>query len=145
MSASGLPGNRLEAMRAGIRMSASGVALGMRALAKTKGGPGAYTGCQRSGKPVSVRRCQSTVAPRTDCPAPGARFSMNSFELNKILGAVLGTCLILLALNIGAGALFYSPAPAKPGFMIAVAKTETGKPEAKEPEVPLPVLLAKAN
>ena len=70
---------------------------------------------------------------------------MNSFELNKILGAVLGTCLILLALNIGAGALFYSPAPAKPGFVIAVAKTETGKPEAKEPEVPLPVLLAKAN
>lgn len=70
---------------------------------------------------------------------------MNSFELNKILGAVLGTCLVLLALNIGAGALFASSPPAKPGFMIAVAKTETGKPAAKEPEVPLPVLLAKAN
>ena len=26
---------------------------------------------------------------------------MNSFELNKILGAILGTCLITLALNIG--------------------------------------------
>ena len=25
---------------------------------------------------------------------------MNSFELNKVLGAILGTCLILLALNI---------------------------------------------
>ena len=31
---------------------------------------------------------------------------MNSFELNKVLGAILGTCLILLALNIGAGAIF---------------------------------------
>jgi cytochrome c len=31
---------------------------------------------------------------------------MNSFELNKILGAILGTCLIMLALNIGAGAIF---------------------------------------
>ncbi len=30
---------------------------------------------------------------------------MNSFELNKILGAVLGTCLVLLSLNITAGAL----------------------------------------
>ncbi|HEY2754830.1 MAG TPA: cytochrome c family protein, partial [Pseudolabrys sp.] len=36
---------------------------------------------------------------------------MNSFELNKVLGAILATCLILLALNIGANALF---APAKP-------------------------------
>ncbi len=37
---------------------------------------------------------------------------MNSFELNKILGAILGTCLITLALNIGAGAIF---APGKAG------------------------------
>jgi len=31
---------------------------------------------------------------------------MDSFELNKILGAVLGTCLGVLALNIVAGAIF---------------------------------------
>ena len=31
---------------------------------------------------------------------------MNSFELNKVLGAILGTCLVLLALNIAAGAHF---------------------------------------
>ena len=53
---------------------------------------------------------------------------MNSFELNKVLGAVLGTCLILLALNIGAGALFAEHKPAKPGYMIAVkAEHEGGK------------------
>src|SRR3972149_6672601 len=34
----------------------------------------------------------------------GSGFPMNSFELNKVLGAILGTSLIVLALNIGAGA-----------------------------------------
>jgi len=43
---------------------------------------------------------------------------MNSFELNKILGAVLGTCLILLALNIGAGALFAPEKPANPLYAV---------------------------
>jgi cytochrome c len=73
---------------------------------------------------------------------------MNSFELNKILGAVLGTCLITLALNIGANALFAPQAPAKPGFQIAVAKPAAGAGEAgaaKEQIEPLPVRLAKAN
>jgi len=72
--------------------------------------------------------------------------SFNSFELNKVLGAVLGTCLIVLALNIGAGAVFSPQVPAKPGFAIAAATHEgAGTPAAKEPEVPVPVLLAKAN
>ena len=71
---------------------------------------------------------------------------MNSFELNKVLGAVLGTCLILLALNIGAGALFAEHKPAKPGYMIAVkTENEGGKPAAKAPEKPIGVLLASAN
>ncbi len=71
---------------------------------------------------------------------------MNSFELNKILGAVLGTCLILLALNIGAGAIFAPEKPAKPGYMISM-KTEAGgeKTAEKPKEVPLPVRLAKAS
>ncbi len=45
---------------------------------------------------------------------------MNSFELNKILGAVLGTCLITLALNIVAGAIFAPEKPARPGYEITV-------------------------
>src|SRR5437870_4044235 len=32
--------------------------------------------------------------------------AMDSFEMNKILGAILGTCLVLVALNITAGAVF---------------------------------------
>jgi cytochrome c len=72
---------------------------------------------------------------------------MNSFELNKILGAVLGTCLILLALNIGASALFTPVAPAKPGYAIATATKEGagGHAAPAEPQKPLPVLLASAN
>jgi cytochrome c len=70
---------------------------------------------------------------------------MNSFELNKVLGAILGTCLALLAINIGAHAIFEPEAPAKPGYKIVVAKADAGQPAAKEPEIPLPVLLAKAS
>jgi len=46
---------------------------------------------------------------------------MDSFELNKIIGAVLGTCLVLLITNFTASALFAPEAPKKPGFEI-VAK-----------------------
>jgi len=71
---------------------------------------------------------------------------MNSFELNKILGAVLATCLILLALNIGASALFAPQAPSKPGYHIAVQEKGTGGPAAPaEPEKPIAVLLASAS
>jgi cytochrome c len=71
---------------------------------------------------------------------------MDSFELNKILGAILGTCLGVLALNIAAGAIFAPVKPAKPGYDIAVSETRSGG-EAKpaEPEVPIEQLLAKAD
>jgi len=70
---------------------------------------------------------------------------MNSFELNKILGAILGTCLITLALNIGAGAIFAPEKPAKPGYMITVKTEAAGKQEAAPKEAPLPERLAKAS
>ncbi len=69
---------------------------------------------------------------------------MNSFELNKVLGAILGTCLITLALNIAAGSIFSAEKPAKPGYAIAV-KTEGAPKEAAPKEVPIAVRLAKAS
>lgn len=71
---------------------------------------------------------------------------MDSFELNKILGAVLGTCLVLLALNIGAGAIFSVEQPEKPGYAIAVPE-EAGqtKEAAEEKETPIAVRLAEAS
>jgi cytochrome c len=71
---------------------------------------------------------------------------MNSFELNKILGAILGTCLFLLALNIAAGALFAPHPPAKPGFEIAVQERPAGgAPAAAAQEEPIEKLLAAAS
>ena len=70
---------------------------------------------------------------------------MNSFELNKVLGAILGTCLITLALNIGASAIFAPEKPAKPGYTIAVKAGEGGETSAAEQAQPLPVLMATAS
>jgi cytochrome c len=72
---------------------------------------------------------------------------MDSFELNKILGAVLATCLVLLTLNITASAIFAPHKPAKPGYDIAVQEaTPAGKPGAPaEPEVPIAKLFAAAD
>ena len=71
---------------------------------------------------------------------------MNSFELNKVLGAILATCLSLLALNIGASAIFSPEKPAKPGYAIAVQEHGAGEAAAsKEPEKPIAVLLASAS
>lgn len=71
---------------------------------------------------------------------------MDSFELNKILGAVLGTCLVLLSLNITANAIFAPAVPAKPGYAIAVPETEKGGPAAPaEQEKPIAALLATAS
>jgi len=60
---------------------------------------------------------------------------MDSFELNKIIGAILGTCLILLVTSFTAGALFAPVMPEKPGFAIA-AKEESHGGEGKEAAVP---------
>ncbi|HEY7999832.1 MAG TPA: cytochrome c family protein [Pseudolabrys sp.] len=71
---------------------------------------------------------------------------MNSFELNKVLGAILGTCLITLALNITAGAIFSPEKPAKPGYAIAAKEKGSGESAApKAPEQPIENLLASAS
>lgn len=71
---------------------------------------------------------------------------MDGFELNKIMGAVLGTLLITLALNIIAGGIFAAHKPARPGFEIAVTEAPAAAPGKKAaPEVPIEQLLAKAD
>ena len=71
---------------------------------------------------------------------------MDSFELNKITGAILGTCLFLMAMSITAGAIFAPVKPAKPGFEIAVAETPAGEaPAAPAAPEPLEKLIANAS
>ena len=71
---------------------------------------------------------------------------MDSFEINKILGAFLFTCLCLLALNIGAEAVFHPVKPAKPGYEVAVTEKAGGGGAAKpEADQPIAQLLASAS
>ena len=72
---------------------------------------------------------------------------MDSFELNKILGAVLGTCLILLVTSFAASALFAPNKPEKPGFEIAVKEEAAGgeKAAAAAPPEPIEKLLQTAS
>ena len=72
---------------------------------------------------------------------------LDSFEVNKILGAVLGTFLAIHAVNLAAGAVFAPVEPAKPGYEIEVAKTPPQGPEegTKPAEQPIGQFLASAN
>jgi cytochrome c len=70
---------------------------------------------------------------------------MDSFEINKILGALLFTCLCLLSLNIAANAMFSPLKPAKPGFEVAVTEHAGTEAAAKEPDEPIEKLLASAT
>jgi cytochrome c len=72
---------------------------------------------------------------------------MDSFELNKILGAILGTCLILLVTSFTADAIFAPKMPAKPGFEIAVKEEASAGKEAAAaaPAEPIEKLLQTAS
>jgi cytochrome c len=73
---------------------------------------------------------------------------MDSFELNKVLGALLGTCMVLLAVHLATGAIFATPVPAKPGYVIEVKQEGTAKPSggaAAPAEQPIETLLVSAN
>jgi cytochrome c len=72
---------------------------------------------------------------------------MDSFELNKILGAVFGTCLVLLVTSFTAGAIFAPAMPQKPGFEIAVKEEAPagGKEAPAAPSEPIEKLLQTAS
>jgi cytochrome c len=73
---------------------------------------------------------------------------MDSFELNKIIGAILGTCLVLLVTSFTADAIFASKMPEKPGFDIVVKETAhggEGKEAAPAPSEPIEKLLQTAS
>ena len=69
---------------------------------------------------------------------------MDSDYVNKILMAVLSTCLALVAINIAAGAIFTPPPPAKPGYEIAVQEHGNDQKAAEAPQ-PIDVRLAESN
>ncbi len=72
---------------------------------------------------------------------------MDSFEFNKIAGAVLFTLLIVLALNTLADLLIFGEQPEKPGYAVEIADASAGggQSEAAAEAVPLAQLLAAAD
>jgi cytochrome c len=72
---------------------------------------------------------------------------MDSFEVNKIIGAILATCLVLLVTSFTAGAIFSPVMPEKPGFEIAAKEAPEGgaKEAAAAPSEPIEKLLQTAS
>jgi cytochrome c len=73
---------------------------------------------------------------------------MDSFELNKIIGAILGTLLFVMGVGFLAEAIYAPIGDRGPGYALAdaAAEGEHGAAAAEAaPEVPLGTLLASAN
>jgi cytochrome c len=65
---------------------------------------------------------------------------MDSFEWNKIAGAVLGTALFVMVVRIASEAIFTVPPPAKPGYVVegVVESASAATGPAAAAEEPLP-------
>jgi cytochrome c len=71
---------------------------------------------------------------------------MDSFEFNKLIGGLLGAVFIVFSISIASDAIFASPSPEKPGFIIEAAEEEPAEGGPAAPaEEPIAVLLASAN
>lgn len=72
---------------------------------------------------------------------------MDSFEVNKLIAAFLGTVFVVMTVGIVSDAMFAAPAPEKPGYHIEAAEPEEGGAgaEAAPAEEPIAVRLASAN
>ncbi|NGO52006.1 c-type cytochrome [Allomesorhizobium camelthorni] len=70
---------------------------------------------------------------------------MDSFEFNKLIGALLGAVFIVFSISIVSDTIFASPSPEKPGFIIEAAEEEPAEGPAAPVEEPIAVLLASAN
>lgn len=70
---------------------------------------------------------------------------MDSFEWNKIAGAVLFALLLSVGLSIFSGIMFETEAPESPGYVIAAATGEGSEAGAPAEAQPIAVLLATAD
>ena len=71
---------------------------------------------------------------------------MDSFELNKIAGALLGVLLFAMSVHLLSGVIFSPTKPAIPGYDLPVPQEEAAAGAAPQAAAePLPVLLAKAD
>ncbi len=70
---------------------------------------------------------------------------MDSFEFNKLIGALLGTVFIVFSISLVSDAIFAAPHPEKEGYIIEAAEPEAGAAEAAPAATPIADLLASAD
>jgi cytochrome c len=70
---------------------------------------------------------------------------MDSFEINKLLAAVLGTLFVVMSVGIMADAMFAASVPAQPGYLIEATEVEAGAGDEAEAEESIAALLVSAN
>ncbi len=70
---------------------------------------------------------------------------MDSFEINKMIGALLGVVFIVFSVSIISDSIFAAPVPEKEGFLIEAAEPAEGGAKEAVAEVPIAVLLASAD
>src|SRR5690606_38436657 len=73
------------------------------------------------------------------------RDQMDSFELNKIIGAVLGTLLFVMGVGFLAEATYHPIENRGPGYALPEPEVAEAGPVEEVPAVPLGVLLASAS
>ena len=98
-----------------------------------------------------LRRRGESTSFRARPTAQGVSTFMDSFEFNKIAGAVLGTALLVFGLNELSKIIYHAPKPEKQGFAVEVAEAASGTGEAADdtaaaaPAESLGTLLASAD
>ncbi|PZO79715.1 MAG: cytochrome c family protein [Mesorhizobium amorphae] len=70
---------------------------------------------------------------------------MDSFEFNKVIGAVLGAFFLLFSVAIVSDAIFAAPAPERPGYVIEAAEPQAGGAAEAAERPSIAVLLASAD
>ncbi|MGB3390847.1 MAG: cytochrome c family protein [Pseudaminobacter sp.] len=71
---------------------------------------------------------------------------MDSFEFNKAIGGLLATVFVIFSISIASDAIFASPVPEKPGYVIEAAEAEPAAAGGEEAAaVPVAELLASAD
>jgi cytochrome c len=72
---------------------------------------------------------------------------MDSFEFNKVIGALLGTVFFVMSIAIVSDSIFAAPIPEKPGYIIEAAEEDHGGAGGGETvaEEPIATLLASAS
>jgi cytochrome c len=72
---------------------------------------------------------------------------MDSFEFNKLIGALLGVVFVVFSVNLIGDAIFAAPVPERPGFAIEAVEAEAGGEggAAAPAAVPIATLMATAD